>query len=268
MHLDQFRYGLLIDAKNIMFCDDLLVLDVMNQQGQNISFMDKLEIEASITDIFKNIELTPSVGVIQDKYGQWHLTNIYGEIGNQDELAVKLMKTRRNDFILKDIMIRLKKDYPLLIERTVISHLNPNLFGLLDTPNVFILFDNSVYDMRKKIIELYPNKEKEIIEKLLDRNRLAEFFKTGINPRNDIGVKFTIVTADENIEEFIRTSCDSLPDDCKRLLECMGMIVDQTNRAFEVYDRMIRLPEDQRMTYALFELWDKNLLNKLLSNNK
>lgn len=266
--MEQFRYGLLVDARNIMFCDDLFVLDIMNQQGQNISFMDKMEIDAMITDAFKNIEKTPSVGVIQDRFNQWHLTNIFGEIGDREELAVSFMKSRRDDFILKDVMKRIVKDYPHLINQTVVSTINPNLFGLLDTPNLFILFDNSVYDMRSKILSLYPNKEEDVIKKLLDRNRLAEFFKTGINPLNDIGVRFTIVTADENIEEFIRTSCDSMPDPYKELLECIGIIVDQTNRAFEVYDRLKNLPEDERMTYALFELWNKNLITKLLSNMK
>lgn len=264
--MDQFRYGLLVDARNIMFCDDLVVLDVLNQQGQNISYIDKIEIDAMVTDAFKNIENSPSIGVVQDKYGQWYLTNIYGEIGNQEELAISFMKSRRKDLILKDVMERLNKNYQNLIERTVIKHINPNLFGLLDTPNLFILFDNSIYDMRKKIISLYPGKEKELHEKLLDRNRLAEFFKTGINPQNGIGVMITLVTADTEIEEFIRASCDKMPDAYKDLLECVGIILDKTNRALELYNKLTKIPEDQRMTYALFELWDKNLLTKLLSN--
>lgn len=266
--MEQFRYGLLVDARNVMFCDDLLVLDVLNQQGQNISFMDKIEIDAMITEAFKDISINPSVGVIQNKLNQWHLTNIYGEIENPESLSIKFMKSRRNEFILKDVMKRLNKDYKPLIDRTVVTTINPNLFGLLDTPNLFILFDNSVYDMRQKIISLYPGKEKEVTEKLLDRNRLAEFFKTGINPQNDIGVKFTIVTADEKIEDFIRTSCDIMPDAYKDRLECLAMIIDQTNRALELYDNLLKIPEDQRMTYALFELWNKNLLTKLLSNMK
>lgn len=262
--MENFRYAVIIDARDVVYSDDLFVLDIMNQQFQNIGFMDRTEYEAKITDIMKNKNLSPGVGIIKDRFNQFKFTNILDELSDQYELARKFLRTKTKRLMFEEILKDIKLKYPTLIENTYVSFRNPNLFGITDTPNMFMLFDNSIYDMKSKILSIFHDKKDDVNKILLDRNNLCKFFKSGISPSSDVGVKFVIITSDENIEDFIRETCNDLPEDFKDYLNCEAILLDHTNRSVERFNKIKN--DENHMTYGVFELWNPNLLTSILKS--
>lgn len=261
--MENFRYAVLIDAREVLYSDDLLVLDVLNQHYQNIDFMDGIELEAMVKDAFKDKDLVPVNNIIRDTKGVWRLTNLFDEIGDEYENIRKFFKSRAKYRVLDKVMDKLLEKYKNLVNYTSVTVRNPNLFGIKNNINTFVLFDNSKYDMRSKVMNVLglTEEDKNI---LLDMNRLGEFFKTGISISSDIGVKFTIVTSDENIEEFIRENVGKVLNDTEKgMLNCDAIILDKTNRAIYKFQELEKLPEEQRMTYGIFELWGKDILKEL-----
>lgn len=263
--MDNFRQCVLIDTVDLIFSPDYLVIQFINKFRGFIKMKHAIDYKKRILKIGEDKDLLPFNNIIEKEDGSLCITNLFDEEYKTDEEMLReFIKTKNSTYIFKDILQDIQKEYGDLFKE-LYPLLNMNISGIYMQNHNFILYDNTYYNEESILRAILPKAEQQ---RLVDKTKIWEFFGTYTDQRRNIGLLFTMFSADTNIMKLIQNQSKYILEWQKPLINMEMLFLTYTNNNLkyaqnnkEAYEKDNNTPT---YSMAVVDLWEDSIISKIM----
>lgn len=263
--MENYRKCILIDAADIMFSPDYFVIQFINKFHSIIKMKDVIDYKRRILDISNDKSILPMNNIIENSQGELVITNLFDEEFKTSNDALRdFIKNKNGLYIFGSILKDIQKDYGKLLEE-VYPTMNINMGGVYTQDSNFILFSNKAYDEESLLKQILPNKEHK---RLINKDEIWKFFGTYTDKIRNIGILFTLFSADTNIMNVIKDQHKYILDWQVPLINMESLFLSYTNNnlnyAKDNLERYEKNKNQEIFQTGVIDLWEDGIISKVL----
>lgn len=263
--MENYRKCIFIDATDIMYSPDFLVIQFINKYRSIIKMKDAINYKRRILSIAEDKSILPMNNIKEDKRGDLIITNLFDEeFKDTDTMLRDFIKNKNGLCIFKDILKDIQKDYSMLLNE-VYPITNSNLSGIYLQDSNFILYSNRDFDELSILKNLIQTKEHI---RLIDKDKIWEFFGTYTDKAKDIGISFTLFSSDTNIMETIKSQHKYILDWQVPLINMETLFLSYTlnniDYAKDIHDKYEHDKSQEIFQTGVIDIWEDGIISKIL----
>lgn len=263
--MENFRQCVLLDSVDLVFSPDYLVIQFINKFRGFIKLKHAISYKKRVLEIGEDKTLLPFNNIIEKEDGNLCITNLFDEEYKSDEEMLReFIKTKNSLYVFKDILKDIQNDYGDLLKE-IYPLINMNISGIYMQNHNFILYDNTYYNEENILKAILPQSEHR---RLIDKNKIWEFFGTYTDQKRNIGLLFTMFSADNNIINIIKNQDKYILEWQKPLINMEMLFLTYSNNNLEYAQNNQKAYENDNSTptysMTVIDLWEDSIISKIM----
>lgn len=248
------KKAMLVFPNNVVFCYDLIVLDILNNMKNSMKPEDRKILIDTTLDVFNGNPIDTPLHKLTYKNDKLALVDLMTELPSTYDSINKFIyaKSRFITLPVYDKLVRM--GYKDLIPITRISHKNVCCDKLLDQYNNFIVYDNRNWDEFSLVYSMFGGDKSQYI----DRDNIIKWFEKNIDPNDNGFLELTIVSDAYDVDRELAVEAFQQIGIKSRFIKTELRMCNLNQENMRRYQENGKNKMFDRSSVGLYKLWDQN----------